>query len=230
MHLDHPIPPHPLCPWENCLSRNQSTGAKKVGNCRCRVWIPKRLFSSRSRLHCVGTKWELLLIVNTLQPEGFRLWGGLPYISHCFCKLLEKMGNGSWEFLIWGAPLNKRGVLASTVLLVFRIFFSLFFSLACFFSSPQIPRNNRLMYIHSYQSYVWNNMVSKRIDEYGLKPVPGDLVLKGGKRQTPSLLSPPWAWLVDTSAENPVWLLVKIESLCLVSLRWKDSLSSDWLV
>lgn len=43
-----------------------------------------------------------------------------------------------------------------------------------------IPRNNRLMYIHSYQSYVWNNMVSKRIEEYGLKVVPGDLVLKGG--------------------------------------------------
>ncbi|XP_036183457.1 pseudouridylate synthase 7 homolog isoform X1 [Myotis myotis] len=42
-----------------------------------------------------------------------------------------------------------------------------------------IPRNNRLMYIHSYQSYVWNNMVSKRIEEYGLTPVPGDLVLKG---------------------------------------------------
>ncbi|XP_044625659.2 pseudouridylate synthase 7 homolog isoform X2 [Equus asinus] len=42
-----------------------------------------------------------------------------------------------------------------------------------------IPRNNRLMYIHSYQSYVWNNMVSKRIEEYGLKPVPGDLVLRG---------------------------------------------------
>ena len=75
------------------------------------------------------------------------------------------------------------------------------------------------MYIHSYQSYVWNNMVSKRIDEYGLKPVPGDLVLKGGKRQTPSLLSPPWGQLFDTSAENPAWLLVKIESLCLVSLR-----------
>ncbi|XP_005377303.1 PREDICTED: pseudouridylate synthase 7 homolog isoform X2 [Chinchilla lanigera] len=42
-----------------------------------------------------------------------------------------------------------------------------------------IPRNNRLMYIHSYQSYVWNNMVSKRIEDYGLKPVAGDLVLKG---------------------------------------------------
>lgn len=38
------------------------------------------------------------------------------------------------------------------------------------------------MYIHSYQSYVWNNMVSKRIEEYGLTPVPGDLVLKGGKK------------------------------------------------
>nr|XP_034983607.1 pseudouridylate synthase 7 homolog [Zootoca vivipara] len=43
-----------------------------------------------------------------------------------------------------------------------------------------IPRNNRLMYIHSYQSYVWNNMVSRRIEEYGLVAVPGDLVLKGG--------------------------------------------------
>lgn len=29
---------------------------------------------------------------------------------------------------------------------------------------------------------MWNNMVSKRIEEYGLKPVPGDLVLKGGKK------------------------------------------------
>lgn len=36
------------------------------------------------------------------------------------------------------------------------------------------------MYIHSYQSYVWNSMVSRRIELYGLKPVPGDLVLKGG--------------------------------------------------
>lgn len=43
----------------------------------------------------------------------------------------------------------------------------------------QIPRNNRLMYIHSYQSVVWNTMVSRRIEAFGLKAVEGDLVLKG---------------------------------------------------
>ncbi|XP_035379464.1 pseudouridylate synthase 7 homolog isoform X2 [Electrophorus electricus] len=43
-----------------------------------------------------------------------------------------------------------------------------------------IPRNNRLMYIHSYQSFVWNTMVSRRVEAYGLKAVEGDLMLKGG--------------------------------------------------
>ncbi|XP_015601850.1 pseudouridylate synthase 7 homolog isoform X2 [Cephus cinctus] len=39
-----------------------------------------------------------------------------------------------------------------------------------------IPRNTRLMYIHAYQSFVWNNMVSKRIKDLGSKPIVGDLV------------------------------------------------------
>lgn len=39
-----------------------------------------------------------------------------------------------------------------------------------------IPRNTRLMYIHSYQSYVWNIIVSRRIREYGRKPIAGDIV------------------------------------------------------
>ncbi|XP_017893337.1 pseudouridylate synthase 7 homolog [Ceratina calcarata] len=39
-----------------------------------------------------------------------------------------------------------------------------------------IPRNARLMYIHAYQSFVWNHMVSKRIKEFGRKPIVGDLV------------------------------------------------------
>ncbi|XP_050956236.1 pseudouridylate synthase 7 homolog isoform X2 [Labeo rohita] len=42
-----------------------------------------------------------------------------------------------------------------------------------------IPRNNRLMYIHSYQSYVWNSMVSRRMEAFGLRAVEGDLVLRG---------------------------------------------------
>ncbi|CAB1323397.1 unnamed protein product [Coregonus sp. 'balchen'] len=43
-----------------------------------------------------------------------------------------------------------------------------------------IPRNNRLMYIHSYQSFMWNTMVSRRIEAFGLKAVEGDLVLRAG--------------------------------------------------
>lgn len=38
----------------------------------------------------------------------------------------------------------------------------------------------RIMYVHSYQSLVWNKVVSRRIQTYGLKPVLGDLVIKTG--------------------------------------------------
>jgi len=41
----------------------------------------------------------------------------------------------------------------------------------------KIPRNLRTMYVHAYQSYVWNAIVSARLKRYGSEaPVIGDMV------------------------------------------------------
>ncbi|KAI8908466.1 pseudouridine synthase [Gorgonomyces haynaldii] len=50
-----------------------------------------------------------------------------------------------------------------------------------------IPRNLRMMYVHAYQSLVWNHMASERFQLYGQKVVVGDLVLLGSDTKLDNL-------------------------------------------
>ena len=62
------------------------------------------------------------------------------------------------------------------------------------FSNPyelfsRIDRRQRMMYIHAYQSYLWNHMVSNRIEKYGTKIVIGDKVLiENGKKNKENVI------------------------------------------
>merc|ERR1712228_669074 len=46
----------------------------------------------------------------------------------------------------------------------------------------RIPRNMRSMYVHAYQSYIWNACVSQRVEQHGCKVVVGDVVRTGDGR------------------------------------------------
>ena len=45
----------------------------------------------------------------------------------------------------------------------------------------QIPRNLRMMYVHAYQSFIWNTAAGKRWEMYRNNVVEGDLVIVGEK-------------------------------------------------
>ncbi|RWS09437.1 pseudouridylate synthase 7-like protein [Dinothrombium tinctorium] len=40
-----------------------------------------------------------------------------------------------------------------------------------------LPRNNRTMYMHAYQSLIWNKLANYRLEKYGYNVVPGDLLV-----------------------------------------------------
>ena len=46
----------------------------------------------------------------------------------------------------------------------------------------RLPAGTRQLYVHAYQSWLWNQVVSRRLAEHGLKLRPGDLVLADGQR------------------------------------------------
>ncbi|KAI8800979.1 pseudouridine synthase [Cladochytrium replicatum] len=62
-----------------------------------------------------------------------------------------------------------------------------------------IPRPLRLMYVHAYQSYVWNCMASERI-QLGLQPIVGDLVVRSS--QTSVATTKPAESLSENVAES----------------------------
>jgi len=68
--------------------------------------------------------------------------------------------------------------------------------LSSFNAIEKIHRNTRTMYVHSYQAFVWNTMVSRRLKELGHLPVIGDLVL------------PPKKSISESSEEKPTPILV----------------------
>ncbi|KAK3322444.1 pseudouridine synthase [Apodospora peruviana] len=50
-----------------------------------------------------------------------------------------------------------------------------------------ITRGMRMMYIHAYQSFVWNFVATRRWSKYGPSVVEGDLVLVGGRSDSDSV-------------------------------------------
>ena len=56
----------------------------------------------------------------------------------------------------------------------------------------------RVLYLHAYQSFIWNQIVSRRIAKYGLTVLPGDIIRRKDKST------------FDEGKENAIQSLYKI--------------------
>jgi tRNA pseudouridine13 synthase len=80
-----------------------------------------------------------------------------------------------WEFYKRGGVItDKIGALANV-------------SEFCDLRRCQIPRNLRTMYVHAYQSYIWNLVVSERIKMSATEPLVGDLVFDNDEQEAAAL-------------------------------------------
>ncbi|KAF3913162.1 hypothetical protein AA313_de0204054 [Arthrobotrys entomopaga] len=68
----------------------------------------------------------------------------------------------------------------------------------------KIPRNLRLMFVHAYQSYVWNTIVSERLKRYGTRIRTGDLVVMSAEESAASkpIVDPDEEGLGDETSEE----------------------------
>jgi tRNA pseudouridine13 synthase len=46
----------------------------------------------------------------------------------------------------------------------------------------QVPLKQRLSYVHAYQYFIWNRIISKRFEKFGAQVITGDLVYAQGPR------------------------------------------------
>jgi tRNA(Glu) U13 pseudouridine synthase TruD len=76
------------------------------------------------------------------------------------------------------ALLDRRDRLEKTVLISLRNSPNDFYN-----AFTSISKNTRFIYIHAYQSYVWNRAVSERLRRHGRAVLIGDLVIKAGSKQ-----------------------------------------------
>lgn len=69
-----------------------------------------------------------------------------------------------------------------------------------------VPHPHRLINLHSLSSLLWNHLANYRLQEYGLQPVEGDLVMSKEvwERAETSQQSVRWVWQMGVALATPL--------------------------